>query len=148
MALHTIIYVSSSVRMMQTDELDELLEQAMSCNAGHGITGMLLYRDGNFMQTLEGDKNAVHELYARIVKDKRHQGLIQLLDEPLASRQFADWSMGFEHIDPQASGRKIPSAVTARAFSLLESADSESACVVLRVLAGFYEKPSRSGPRA
>ena len=37
-----------------------------------GITGLLLFIDGGFLQMLEGEERAVRELYTRIAADRRH----------------------------------------------------------------------------
>ena len=60
---------------------------------------MLLYKDGNFMQVLEGPAAAVRDLHERINRDPRHTGLITLMERPVTQRQFADWSMGFRNLD-------------------------------------------------
>jgi hypothetical protein len=49
-----LVYVSSATKPFSPDELSELLAQARVDNAALGITGMLLYSNGNFMQVLEG----------------------------------------------------------------------------------------------
>lgn len=59
---------------------------------------MLLYKDGNFMQVLEGPDTAVKERFDRISQDPRHKGVIVLLKEQVANRQFPDWSMGFQNL--------------------------------------------------
>ena len=51
-----LIYVSSAIKLMHDDELLLLLEKARENNSRLGITGMLLYKEGNFMQMLEGGK--------------------------------------------------------------------------------------------
>ena len=55
---------------------------------------MLLYKDGNFMQAIEGDEDVVRALHARIALDPRHRGLITLLEGSVPERQFPDWSNG------------------------------------------------------
>jgi hypothetical protein len=56
---------------------------------------MLLYSDGNFMQALEGEAAAVEQTFARIMRDERHSGLIELTRFEIAKRQFSEWSMAF-----------------------------------------------------
>jgi hypothetical protein len=68
-----------------------------------GITGMLLYVEGGFMQVLEGEDEAVAAVYARICNDKRHWNTQVLLDRH-APRAFRDWSMGFERPKPSDDG--------------------------------------------
>jgi hypothetical protein len=93
--LFQIVYVSSAVRELLPSELAELLVAARARNEQSGITGMLLYSEGSFMQVMEGPQAAVETLYARIERDARHTGCIRLLAKPIVERQFAEWCMGF-----------------------------------------------------
>jgi hypothetical protein len=62
------------------------------------ITGMLLYKDGNFMQVLEGDEKVVRAAHGVIAADPRHRGLITLLQGVAPEPQFPNWSMGFKEL--------------------------------------------------
>ena len=94
-----LAYVSTAVRFMPVDELTALLEQARQKNDRLGITGMLLYKDKSFLQVLEGEPDAVHELYQRIQRDDRHEKVKTLFDEALDTRDFPEWTMGFQNLD-------------------------------------------------
>lgn len=89
------VYVSSAIKLFSQSELLDLLAKSRGNNAKLGITGMLLYKDGNFMQALEGEEIAVRALYTKIGRDPRHRGMITILEGPLEERQFMNWSMGF-----------------------------------------------------
>ncbi len=89
------IYVSTTTRWWSQQALQALLAASRAHNQEAGITGMLLYKEGNFMQVLEGPAAGVQALLARIASDTRHQGLVTLDAGPLAARQFEGWSMGF-----------------------------------------------------
>ena len=93
-----IVYVSSAVTPFTHSELTDLLEKSRVNNAGLDVSGMLLYKDGNFMQVLEGEEGAVRTSYDKIARDPRHRGLLVLLQGMLAERQFPDWSMGFRDL--------------------------------------------------
>lgn len=96
-----IIYASSATQTFTRPELLALLAKARETNTRLGITGMLLYKDGNFIQVLEGEEAAVRTLYAKITHDRRHSGLITLLQGRETERQFPTWSMGFRDLkDP------------------------------------------------
>lgn len=99
MSLIRLVYVSSATQAFSQAALLALLEISRRNNEPAGITGLLLYRDGNFMQVLEGEDTAVTTTHARINKDERHDGLITLLKEPIPQRDFGDWSMGFRNLD-------------------------------------------------
>ena len=75
-----LVYVSMAQEKMSKEDLLDILAQSREANAKAGITGMLLYKDGNFMQALEGEETAVRALYARICRDPRHRGILTLVE--------------------------------------------------------------------
>lgn len=91
--LWQLIYVSSSRDLFDSSALDSLLLDCQQANKRHAITGLLLYRDGNIMQAIEGDKESVYQLYRNIEQDPRHHGLITLLERPISHREFGEWAM-------------------------------------------------------
>lgn len=90
-----LAYCSSAVKLMDSTELIDLLKTSRDCNLRAGITGMLLYRDGSFMQVLEGEAEAVLATYGRITADSRHRNIIKLIQAKIAARNFDRWTMGF-----------------------------------------------------
>lgn len=107
MSLIHLVYVSSATHSFTQSELLALLEASRRKNEAATITGMLLYRDGNFMQVLEGEESAVTDTHTRIAKDSRHDGLITLVKAPISQRSFGEWSMGFRNLD-SAEVRAVP----------------------------------------
>jgi len=90
------IYSSVAVNNFREDDLPGLLSKARNANVARGITGMLVYINGNFLQVIEGAEAAVDELLAKIMKDSRHKRTLVMVREPITTRSFADWSMGFQ----------------------------------------------------
>lgn len=98
------IYVSIAKAPFTDQELIDLLEHSRANNEKVGVTGMLLYKDGNFMQVLEGEEHAVRTLTEKIGRDPRHHKMIMLLEGSAESREFAGWWMGFNNLEtPEAS---------------------------------------------
>ena len=95
-----IVYGSATTRPLTHEELVEILRVSQRNNAAVGVTGALLYTDGNVMQVLEGPAPAVEATYARITRDPRHRSVLRLVRGEVAERSFPDWSMGF--CDPAA----------------------------------------------
>lgn len=93
-----LVYVSSAAVPFTPDQLVALLAEARANNERLGVTGMLLYKDGNFLQVLEGPEETVRPLYAQIAADPRHRGIIVLLEGEIPERQFGNWSMGFRNL--------------------------------------------------
>jgi hypothetical protein len=101
--MYYLLYASSASRPFSEAELLELLAKARENNARLDITGMLLYKDGNFMQALEGEESAVKALYEKISRDPRHKGVLSFIQGRTAERQFPDWSMAYRNLnDPEA----------------------------------------------
>lgn len=99
---YTLVYISSATKAMSENDLVDLLNVARRNNILQDITGMLLYRNGEFMQALEGEKSAVEELYEHISKDSRHNELLVLARKDIVERVFSNWSMGFENLSGSA----------------------------------------------
>jgi len=91
-------YVSSATELLSTHQLTDLLRRSREANERAGISGMLLYKDGNFMQTVEGSRAAVEDLEARLARDPRHRGILVLLRGEREQREFEGWSMGFRDL--------------------------------------------------
>jgi hypothetical protein len=96
--VYYLVYVSSTVTPFSRLELVDLLAKSRATNGSLGISGMLLYKDGNVMQVLEGEPQNVRALYAKIARDPRHRGLIVLLQGTLEARQFPAWSMAYRDL--------------------------------------------------
>ena len=78
--MRTTVYTSTATRHMTDDDLAELLGQCIRNNEQTGLTGLLLHRDGRFMQVLEGPHDAVESVFAAIEADERHTDVRLLLD--------------------------------------------------------------------
>jgi hypothetical protein len=98
MALYRLVYASTSLLSDDQDiarqQIADILSSSRRNNAADDITGALLFSETNFAQVLEGPRAAVERLYE----------IILLLTEPLAARQFPQWSMAY--IGPSQSAKE------------------------------------------
>lgn len=101
-----LIYVSSAPRPFAPAGLDDLLTQSRASNLAAGLTGMLIYGGGNFMQLLEGPRAAVDAAYARIARDRRHYDVTLLLQMETAERWCGTWAMAYAAKAGQKAGQK------------------------------------------
>ncbi|MCM2297085.1 BLUF domain-containing protein [Rhodoferax sp.] len=100
MSLVQLIYVSDLVGDNEA-EIAAILKSSVRNNSKNGLTGMLLYSHGNFLQVLEGEKDAVDATYQRICQDARHRNTIVLTEEDVTQRHFSNWSMGYRQLGPE-----------------------------------------------
>jgi hypothetical protein len=49
----SLVYASSAKQLFSEEDLTALLQQSRDNNTRLGLSGLLLYKDGNFMQVLE-----------------------------------------------------------------------------------------------
>ncbi|WP_332742905.1 BLUF domain-containing protein [Hydrogenophaga sp.] len=89
-----LLYVSRAVEKDSPRVIESILESARSHNMGHGITGVLCYGGGVFLQAIEGGRSAVNTLYSHIVADPRHSDVELLHYEEITERRFGGWTMG------------------------------------------------------
>jgi hypothetical protein len=96
--MFALVYVSSETGRLTDADLELLLAESRRKNVLAEITGLLLFKDGNFMQLLEGAETAVRAIMETIKIDSRHQGVQVLMEEEVPEREFSDWSMGFKKL--------------------------------------------------
>ena len=68
-----LLYVSRALDPDASAATDAILAVAREHNMANGITGILCYGGGIYLQAIEGGRNQVNNLYAQIVSDKRQQ---------------------------------------------------------------------------
>ncbi|MBS2938369.1 BLUF domain-containing protein [Nocardioides sp. J2M5] len=101
----SLTYLSSAVDLLSRDDLARLLTHARANNERLGITGMMLYSDGSFIQTLEGPADHVDALFTLIDADPRHHQVFIVRREQIDERHFPAWRMDYREIsEEEASG--------------------------------------------
>jgi hypothetical protein len=89
-----LMYASRAATDVDQDGLLAILRQSKANNPAAGLTGLLCYSGGIFIQALEGGRLAVNQLYNKIAADKRHNDVCLLSYEEIHERRFAGWAMG------------------------------------------------------
>lgn len=96
--IYSLVYISDATQDLNDNDLQEILKASRKNNPANDITGMLLYKDGEFMQVLEGSEERVLALYDLIAQDPRHKDCTILSRKEMPERLFKDWTMGFKNI--------------------------------------------------
>ncbi|MEK9630203.1 MAG: phosphate-starvation-inducible PsiE family protein [Nitrospinota bacterium] len=94
-----VTYISSVTRPITQMDLEEILSKSRKNNIELGVTGMLLFGNNTFVQTLEGEEKRVNELINKIRKDPRHKDFKLVSKKEIGKRQYLDWTMGFKKLD-------------------------------------------------
>ena len=88
-----LLYASRAVDT-SAQAIDAILSQSRQSNPLCGITGILCYGGGIFLQAIEGGRMAVSDLYGHIQRDARHKDVVLLHYEEISERRFGGWTMG------------------------------------------------------
>ena len=100
-----LLYSSKASASLAPAELTAILDQSVINNQANQITGLLLYRDGCFLQLLEGEEAVVEATFRRIGQDRRHHQVESLFRTECKQREFGHWYMGFHTPRPEELAR-------------------------------------------
>jgi hypothetical protein len=93
MFLSRLIYASRATEALAPADIEEILDASRRNNGRAGVTGILIFSSREFLQCLEGSREAVNQTYARILGDPRHAD-VQVLDyREVDRRLFPEWGM-------------------------------------------------------
>jgi hypothetical protein len=93
MDLCRLIYVSKAANPNDPEAIKDIEATSVSRNQGLGVTGILLATRTQYLQVLEGDVQAVNQIYNNIVGDARHTNVTLIGYQRIADTQFKDWAM-------------------------------------------------------
>ena len=86
-----VVCASTASHLPTKAELHAMLEETREINAQASVTGILQYKDGSFLQVLEGDQEAVvMKLVTKIKEQQRHKDCQILLRGTSDHRLFPD----------------------------------------------------------
>ena len=112
----SITYVSSAVPEFNESMLLDLVDACQKTNERLGVTGMLVYSDGNLMQVIEGADLPTFALYERIRRDARHRDVTTVHHQPIEAPEFQGWSMAYNILPPRRlRANRFPHAFLDRA---------------------------------
>jgi hypothetical protein len=89
-----LLYVSRAVEPELPTATQSILDSARKYNLANGITGILCYGGGLYLQAVEGGRAQVNALYGYIVRDERHKDVMLLDYQEITERRFGGWTMG------------------------------------------------------
>lgn len=99
MVLRRIIYTSKASEPLSKRGLLDMHHESRVFNSIDNISGVLMQREGTFIQVIEGDSENVDDLFTRIQNDSRHKEIKLIQDSSAASRLFSNWAMGCVDFD-------------------------------------------------
>ncbi len=135
--MRQLLYRSREAYALEPADMIRLLLDARAHNRGDRITGLLLYRDGAFMQLLEGEPARVDATYRRIHDDPRHVDIALLVDRVAHAPLMPGWNMGYAQAPVSADGRSVFGGLRTEPEALVLLAAAPADDLVARLLRDF-----------
>lgn len=88
-----LTYLSKPAKPSTQDDFDDIESKSVEANNARDVTGLLIVQDERILQILEGRKEAVQELYAKIEADPRHTITKVVSEVEDEERLLLTWSM-------------------------------------------------------
>lgn len=132
--IKTICYISDALENESLNNIETLYEKAKANNLKNNITGILIYKNKNFLQVLEGDSKTVDTTFAKIEYDTRHHNIFKVINTSIEGRIFEDYNFGFTIIDNKQGLSNLNDYLT-----WLRNADNKLANKVIHMVENFIE---------
>ncbi|MGR7813261.1 BLUF domain-containing protein [Lacinutrix undariae] len=132
--IKTICYISDALEHESLDNIETLYEKAKANNFKNNITGILIYKNKNFLQVLEGEIDTVNTTYEKITYDARHHNIFKVINTTIEGRIFEDYNFGFTIIDNKQSLSNLNDYL-----AWLRNADNKLANKVIAMVENFIE---------
>lgn len=142
--LRQLLYISAAAPEFREADLADILNASRRNNDTAGVTGLLCYMRGGFVQVLEGPWHAVQTTYDRVAEDRRHVVPMVLLDREVAARSFGQWRMGYRrlcHAEGPAGQRAFELSRAALAMAMPQDGAGE----LLALFETFYDAHDEAG---
>ncbi|MBQ0736432.1 BLUF domain-containing protein [Aquimarina celericrescens] len=104
---YIISYVSTVNPDLSNTDIAKLMDHVNVHNNTIGLTGILIYSEGNFFQVLEGEEEIVKRMFERIKKDSRHYNIIKMLDKEMNDHSFSEYHSSFTVISDHYSQTEL-----------------------------------------
>ncbi|WP_312899809.1 BLUF domain-containing protein [Corynebacterium variabile] len=104
--LKYLVYTSVAVQIPSNEDIDEIVQVSRVNNLKSDITGLLHYRNGYFVQFIEGPPAAICDLLERLRRDRRHRNIHVIEETFIAARNFSGWTMAHGKLDEELISSK------------------------------------------
>tara|TARA_B100001750_G_C15373693_1_gene528656 strand:+ start:408 stop:812 length:405 start_codon:yes stop_codon:yes gene_type:complete len=93
-----ICYVSTANKELSKSDISLLFKTVRQKNDILGVTGILMFSEGNFFQIMEGEHHTINDIFKNIKVDPRHYNVIKILQKPTGNQFFNHYHSGFTTI--------------------------------------------------
>jgi len=92
--LYRLLYVSDKSSDVPCD-IEKITETSRAFNSQNNITGSLWFDGVHFLQLLEGSKDALNEVFQRILMSRYHENVDVICFQKTKGRIYGDWALSY-----------------------------------------------------
>lgn len=105
MPIRTLVYASQTAETVTAIRIRRIVADAAVFNELAGVTGLLLYDGGRFLQYLEGPQDGVDAVFKRVLASTSHLEIVELARGVVGERLLPYWPMTLVHAESNVLGR-------------------------------------------
>lgn len=90
-----LVYLSHAIDGIAYSDIQSILNSSRINNEKNQVSGVLIFRDGYFLQLLEGKESDVLSTLGKVIQDRRHHHLQVIIEAVSNQRIFNSWEMNF-----------------------------------------------------
>ena len=91
--MYEVFITTIAVKQFSSEEIKDIVQELSARNISHGITGVLIYNNGEFYQILEGEKDTICNLMDSIKEDERHGSVHTIWEGEIPERGYKNWGL-------------------------------------------------------
>lgn len=91
--MELLAYTSTAGEAVDGSDVFAIVAVSARNNAESELTGVLLFKDGQFLQVVEGPSVSLDTLMMRIKRDNRHSNIRTIARTAISTRAFPGWNM-------------------------------------------------------
>lgn len=101
MSVFYLIYTSKITLQasLHTMTLPDIYRQSVARNTETHVSSVLFFKQGNFLQYMEGSERTITQLFDKIKADKRHKNIHVIEQGQAPNRLFGHWKMHCINLD-------------------------------------------------
>lgn len=137
--LYRLVYTSYRKPSCTDEEIKKILDSCKRNNPDSNITGVLIHAERRFIQYLEGGESDLLNLFDLIKEDNRHTSVNRRNFEPISSRVFAGWEMGYTDISKNIGFHTAISESDRKYFESLINGELDFGNEGMKILQLFFQ---------
>ena len=91
--MYELFITTVASRQFSSSDIKEIVKQLSVRNSQYGLTGILIYNNGEFYQILEGEEETIQKMRDEIIHDSLHGSVHVIWEGQIQDRGYTNWGL-------------------------------------------------------